>query len=477
MKQFSLFFFFFLILPLSQFAQDVWSLENCILEAQNQSIAVQQAKIAVESAKISLKQDKMSRFPNLNASTSGNLNSGRFIDPTTNQFRTTTSFVNSFNISSGVQLYSGGRVKNSIKKDELDIQAAQLNAQQSSQDIALQVAQSYLNVLLAEEQLTAAKQRLTLSNQNLDRTNKLINAGTLPRNSRLDLEAQIAREQSTIIAAQNAVDLTLLSLKQIMFIDLSKEIQIEKPSDLNIPTSNLDAVSLDDMYTTSYNTQPRIKAGEIEMSSAKMSEKIAGSSKLPTISAFGGISTNYSNRSKQFEAGEIVLSEVPFAGELNGVPTSGFFYNAQPEIVENPYPYFNQFWDNIGQNLGVQISYPIWDNRITKSNVERAQLQTESIRLRNEITKQNLRVEIQNALASAKAAQKTYESAQTTVTSLQASYENTKKRFDVGSANSFEITTAQNNLAIAETEVIRSKYDYLFRLKILDFYQGKEIKL
>ncbi len=468
------------LIPFSLKSQESWSLENCIREAQQKSITVQQSRINIENAKISLAQDKMSRYPNLNSGTNLSLSSGRFIDPTTNSFETASSFINSWNINSGVQLYTGGRVKNTIKKDKLDIKAAELNAQQSEQDIALQVAQAYLSVLLSEEQLTSARQRMELSQAQIKQTDKLIKAGLLPKNNRLDLDAQVAREQQTIIAAQNAVDLSLLSLKQIMFMELSKEIIVEKPGQVDVPNVNLDAISIDEMYQTSYNTQPGISAGQYELNSAEMSEKIAASTKMPTISAFGGINTNYSNRSKIFDQQQVVtITELPVTGELNGVPTTGYINTPSVgfEVTEKNYPYFSQIWDNLSQNIGISISYPLWDNRLTKSNIERARLQTESVRMRNEITQQNLRVEIQNALATAKAAQKTYESALSSVTSLKASYENTKKKFDVGTANSFELTTAKNNLALAETEVIRSKYDFLFRLKILDFYQGKAIKL
>ncbi len=478
MKKLFILVFCLFSFPILQNAQDVWSLENCIKEAQNKSISVLQSQLNIRTAEISLKQDKMSRYPNLSAGGSANINSGRFIDPTSNSFQTTTSFSNSLSLSSGVQLYTGGRVSNSIKKDKLDIQAAELNAQQASQDIALQVSQTYLNVLLAEEQLSAAKQRLEQSNEQLEQTLKLINAGTLPRNNRLDMDAQIAREQQTVIAAQNAVDLSLLSLKQIMFMDLNEEIRVEKPGDVNVPDTNLDAMMSKELYNTSYNAQPKMRAGEIELNSSQISEKIAQATKRPTVTLSAGVSTNYSNRAKLYEQStDPVTNQIPLNGEVGGVAFSGTIDNVSFPILESNYPYFNQISDNLGEFIGLSVSIPIWDNKMTKSNMERAALQTESIRLRNEITKQNLRVEIQNALASAKAAQKTYESAQSTVASLKTAFENTQKRFDLGSANSFELTTAQNNLSIAETEVIRSKYDYIFRLKILDFYQGKEIKL
>ncbi len=478
MKKIILILFCSFLLPTLQNAQEVWSLEQCINEAQSKSINVQQSRLSIQSAEINLEQDKMSRYPNLNASSTLNLSSGRFIDPTSNEFQTTTSFLNSWNLNSNVLLYSGGRVKNSIKKDKMDIEAARLNTAQAEQDIALQVAQSYLNVLLADEQLKSSQQRLEMSNLQLEQTLKLINAGALPKNNRLDLDAQISREQQTVVVAQNAYDIALMTLKQIMFIDLDEDISIEKPEELTVPDVNLDAMILNDLYQTSYNTQPRIKAGAIEMESAQLSEEIAGSTKLPTISAFAGVSTNYSNRAKIFEEDpNPELVEIPFVGVLNGVETTGTTYAASFGYTEKNYPYHNQLWDNLGQNIGLSISYPIWDNKLTKSNIERAKIQTESIRLRNEITQQNLKVEIQNAMANAKASKKSYESALATVSSLEAAYENTQKRYKVGSSNSFELTTAKNNLAMAEVEVIRSKYDYLFRLKILDFYQGKDIKL
>lgn len=466
-----------LLFPSFQYAQQTWSLEKCIKYAQDKSLTLKQAQFAVENNKVTLKQNKMSRYPTVNASTGLGLNSGRTVDFTDNSISTQTSISNNIGINSGVALYQGGRIKNSIKQNEIDIKAAELDVEQTSRDIALQVAQSYLQVLLAEEQLQTVKGQLKQTQDQLAQTNKLIRAGTLPVNNRLDIEAQIARNEQTVIAAQNAVSLGYLTLKQLMFLDVETDIKVFAPG-LTVDESSLKGVKLNSIYSQAINTQPNIRAGELRVKSADVAEDIALSTRKPTISLSAGINTGYSSLGREIASVNTTINTIPLTFESDVIGTvSGDLEIPQSEPVFRNQPYFSQLNNNLGQNVGLNINYPIWDNKQAKLNAERAKLNKENVKIQNELLKQRLRVDIQNAYTNAIAAQKTYEAAERSLVSQKASYENTKKRYDLGSANAFELSTAQNTLALAETELIRSKYDYVFRLKILDFYAGRPIKL
>lgn len=480
MKNIFLLFLSLALFPTIQHAQETWPLEKCIQYAQNKSLTIKQSQLAVSTNKITLEQNKMSRYPTVNGSANLGLNSGRTVDYSTNEISTRTSISNSFGVNSGVALYQGGRIKNSIKQSKIDIEASELDVEQASRDIALQVAQNYLQVLLADEQLQAAKSQLKQTEDQLVQTNKLIRAGTLPANNRLDIEAQIARNEQAVIAAENAVALGYLSLKQVMTLDMDKDIKVFTPS-LDVDESSLASINLKSIYSQAVNTQPNVKAGELRVKSADVAELIAGASKKPTISISGGINSGYSSLDKkQVGTEDPILAAQPFIANipsLSTTPITGEFLSTVAFPILGNRPYFEQLNNNLGQNLGVSLNYPIWDNKVAKNNKERARLNKESIQIQNQLLKQRLRVDIQNAYTNALASKKTYEAAERSLVAQKASYDNTKRRYDLGSANAFELSTARNTRALAETELIRSKYDYIFRLKILDFYSGKPIKL
>ncbi len=463
------------LLPAS--AQETWSLEKCVNYARKNSLLVKQNDISIGNAEISVDNSKMARYPNVNSNFSYGLNFGRTIDPTTNSFATQSTQFTSLGVNSGVIIYNGGRLNNTIKQSNLNLKAAKYDKEQAERDIALNVSQAYLNILLAEEQLTSAKGNLKQTEEQLEQTDKLIAAGTLPRNNRLDFVAQIARNEQTIVAAQNGVDLAYLALKQLMMMDLSKEIKVQKPVNLKVPNYQLENLSMEEIYQASVNRQPNVKAGELRVKSAELTEEIAKSGKLPVISAGVNVNTNYSSLGQSLVGTETSVFSQPFSLDFQGQQVDGTLDFEQSVPIFEESPYLDQWWDNLGFGASVNVSYPIWDRRQTKNNMQSARLQKESVILQNEQVKQQLKSDISNAIANAKAGKKSYEAAQRSVDALTLSLDNIEKRLKAGAATNFEFTTASNNLAIAEIELIRSKYDYIFRLMILDFYQGKDIQL
>ncbi len=476
MKYFKVFILF--LIPCFLVAQDEqWSLQQCIEYAQDNNLAVQQTELNVQNSEITLHQSKMARYPNLNASTSLGLNSGRFFDPVSNAPATQTSQFNSLGLNTGMILYQGGRIKNSIKQSKINLEAAELDVEQSVQDMALQVSQAYLQVLLAKEQLESARANYEQVQKQLDQTLKMINAGMLPANNKLDLEAQQARSEQAVVAAENLLDISLITLKQSMSYDLSKDLNIETP-EVEWEETDLSSISVQEIYQSSLNNQPNIQAGLLREESAEIGVDLAKAGKLPTITLFGGVNTSYSSLAQTIDGFTTQTFSQPFDLEIPGQPTlSGSFNTSSDVPTFKKQPYFDQISNNLGQNVGVSVNIPIWNNHTNKSNIERAQIQKESIRIQNELLRQRLMIDIQNAYANALAAQKTYQAALKSNNSLKTSLENTQKRYNLGSANAFELNTATNNVVLAESELIRAKYDYIFRLKILDFYQGKPIKL
>lgn len=461
-------------------AQDSWSLQRCIEYARTNSLTLKQSGYNIAFAKLADKQNKLARLPNASANSNAGWQFGRTIDPTTNSFNNQTIAFNSMGLNVGATLYAGGRINNTIKQGKIDVQAAEQDAVASFNDIALSIANSYLSILMAEEQLENANRRFQLSQDQLNQTEKLIAAGSLPGNDRLDVLAQIANDEQAIVQSKNAIDLNYLTLKELMQIDPSTDIKIERPQ-FSIPAdANPSGTTFGEVYGKAVNTQPRIIASELRMQSAEVDVKLAQSGYYPTLSLFGGLDSRWSGASKLYEqeAGVQRVSQTFFA-DLGAGPQSLDVEYDVPFTKFNPinYPYFDQLKDNFGQNVGASIRIPIYSNGINDINVQRAQIGILNAQVNSDLAKQQLKNDVQQSIASARAAQLTLEASQKASNATKVAFENAELRFKLGTINNLQLLTARNTYDTAETNLIVAKYDYLFRLKILDFYLGREIKL
>ncbi|MBK8563853.1 MAG: TolC family protein [Saprospiraceae bacterium] len=280
---------------------------------------------------------------------------------------------------------------------------------------------------------------------------------------------------------QNTIDISYLNLKGLMQLDPSTNIKIERAS-FTIPAdANPDAFDFFAVYAQAVNTQPQVAANELRVQSAEVGVDLARAGYFPTLSIFGGLSTNWSDAAKQFNLlnlGTVRESQTFYVDLGQGETELNVEYDA-PNFKEEflDYPYFNQIRDNFGQNIGAAISIPIYSNGQNQINVQRAQVNILNAKLQSDQTKQQLKNDVQQAIASAKNARQTLDASQKSIDATKVAYENAEKRFQLGTINNLQLLTARNNYDIAQTNLTVAKYDYLFRLKILDFYLGKTIKL
>ncbi len=475
---------FLLFLTGNLFAQDTWSLERCIDYAQKNSVTIKQSQLQIETANLGIRQAKASQYPGANFSTNIGSNFGRSINPATNQFETQATGFNSASVNINQTVYDGGRIKKSIQQSKINQEAAQADLEQTVQNISLNVAQAYLNILFSEEQFAAAKKRLEQSKQQLEQIDKFIAAGSRPANDRMDFLAQAARNEQGVVSAQNSIDINYLTLKQLLELDPEVPFKIERPLITPPATNDVEGLSLRAVYNQAYSRQPQIKAGELRLRSAELDADIAKSDLLPSVSLYGNLGTNYSTAADML---------VPKKGEIpsgtaivpNVFPT---YINGVRSKIETEYPdfddsqkvqnnYFRQVKGNFGQGFGVSIQVPIYDRGLTKIAVQRARLGAMNQQLLNQRTQQQLKSDIQTALANAKAAKKQLEAADKTFNAAKGAFENAEKKQKVGTATNFELITARNSMDTAESDLIVAKYDYIFKLKIVDFYQGKKIIL
>ncbi len=460
----------------TSFSQETWSLQRCVEYAKENSLTLKQAQYGIELAALTNKQNRLAKLPSINGTGSGGFQFGRTIDPTTNSFRNQRIGFNNLRINASMPVYNGGQINNSIKQSEFDLKASQADATFAFNNTVLSIANAYLQILMAEEQLGNAQKRKHLSEEQLEQTDKMIRAGTLPENDRLDVLAQIARDEQTIVQSQNLIDLNYLNLKEFMQLDPSTEIKIEIPEIEIGDDSDPDAHSFREVYSTAVVSQPQVLRDEMNLRSAEIGVDIARGALLPTIALFGGVDTRWSSASK------VVTGTVS-----ERVPQSSFYLPGATEPldfeieVQRPifadHPYIDQLDQNLGQNIGLSLNVPIYNNGRNQINVERAKVGILNAKLQSDLTKQQLKVDVQNAIANARAAKRSLDAANKTVKAASAAFENAQKQYELGAINTFQFTTARNNLDIAEIDATVSKYDYLFRVKIVDFYMGKEIRI
>ncbi|MCB9264574.1 MAG: TolC family protein [Lewinellaceae bacterium] len=456
------------------FAQNTWPLEKCIQYAQQNNLSTKQAQYNIQDAQLMEKLNQFSRLPNLSARTSAGYQFGRTIDPTTNSFNNQRIGFNSFSIDAGMTAFGGGQINNSIKQSKKDLEAARLEAQATSNDISLNIASAYLSILLAEEQLQNARKRLELSQEQLGQTDKLIQAGSLPPNDRLDFLAQIALDEQSIVDAQNQVAIGYLNLKQLMEIDPNEDIRIVRPESIEVPSdADPRLYRLEEVYTTALKTQPQIRAADLRLESAQLGEDIARAGMLPTLNLFASLNTNYSSAAQTPIIGPTSNMETVY---INDMPVDIEFRGEGPVDYEQV-SYSDQINENFGQTVGASLSIPIYSNHRNRIQMERARLNALNTEVINRQQRQQLKSDVQRAIADARAARESYAAAGKSVDAAQAAFDNAEKRFQLGAINTLEYTTARNNLDRAQVDLIQAKYQYIFNLKTVDFYLGRPINL
>ncbi len=468
-------FFVFLGLFMAQntFAQEVWSLQRCIGYALEQNLTIKQSQANVKTALLGEGQARAARLPN--ASISSNLGEqfGRTVDPSTNQFSLQNIATNSYNLNAGLPLYAGGQIKHSITQARHNAGAAVADMEQGTNNLALQVASAYLTVLLNQEQLENTQSQVTLSQKQLANTLKLVEAGSLPLADRYNVEAQIARDEQAVITSENNLELAYLSLKQLMQMEPDFDLKVEQPEINPEDVENMTAMKLSSIYETARTTQPSLRAGEFRIKSAQEGISIAKAGYLPSVNLFGGMNAFYSSANKNFVAD---------GGTTTG-PDNTILVNSTPVTINQLFPsgsveninFFKQLETTFGQSVGLSLNVPIYQNGQVRLAVERAKLNVLNAQIQQNQTEQQLKNDIQTALANARNAKKQMEASQKTFVAAQLAYTNMEKRHAIGAVNALDLNTAKNSMDVSANNRTVARYDYLFRLKILEFYLGKPL--
>jgi outer membrane protein len=469
-------------LAVTSFAQDggkIWTLKECVDHALANNLDVQRSTYGVENAEIDHGQAKWAMAPSLNASSSYGFNWGRSINPVTNQF--TTREINSIspNASSSIILFNGLRIQNTIKQTSKSLDASQADLEKAKNDVILSVINLYITVVFNKELLENARFQLSSSQQQLDRTKRQVEAGALPKSNELNLDAQVATNELNVINRENALALSLLQLKQGLQIPASQDFDIEVPA-IEVQDLLLES-SREQIYDMARQSLPEVRSARFRVESSNYALKATKGNLYPRLSLNGSVNSNYSSANDEArfaQQGSIVTTGVP----IGLVNVAGTNYTVTSDVtspnfvqIAEGYGYRDQLQDNIFRSASVNLSIPIFNGFQTRANIRRQTIDRQLAEITLKQTENTLRQNVETAYNDAFAASKTYSSSSKQVQAREEAFRMTKQRFEIGAANFVEYQVAENDLFQAKSDLARAKYDFIFKKRLLDFYQGKPI--
>ncbi len=462
---------FFWFIATEAHTQKVWSLEDCITYAYQNNIQIKQQELNTDIKKYDLLQSKAALLPNLNASASHTYNFGRTIDMYTNDFATSRVQSNNFYISTGVTLFNGFQLLNTVKQQMIEKQVSEYELEKLKNDISLSIATAYLQVLFNYEIRDIRLNQYEISEQQLQRTILLVDAGTLSKSNQLAIEAQLAADNLQYVNAQNQLALSYLTLTQMLDLPSTDDFEIERPL-IDITLLNFPSQTPEYIFNTSLILQPEIKTAELKLKSAYKSLSIARSTISPNLSLRASYGTGYSGASKEIT--DVVLFDyIP----IGYTQSQEIVYGPSFNYITQVKPFKEQLDDNLNQSVGFTMTIPIFNGLQSRTSINKAKILIKNAEYNLQNTKNQLNKSIQQAYADAKSAYNRYLASLKSVEAYEESFKYTEQKFNLGMLNSLEYNDAKIKLSNAKSELLQSKYEYLFRLKILDFYQGKPISI
>jgi outer membrane protein len=431
-------------------AQKVWKLEDCINYAFENNLQIKQQVLNTRYNSNVLLQSKINLAPDLNAGAGYGISWGRALDETTYTF-TQDQRIKSLNtnISSSLTLFSGLQQFNTIKQNEFNLLASLKDLEKLKNDISLAIAAGYLQILFNSELLGVAKNQLEITQMQVNRTSKLVDAGSLARGALLEIEAQAASEELNVINAANQLDISYLTLTQLLDLDSVGDFTIEIPEFGDIADQEI-LLSVSSVFNEANNLLPQIKSAEYQLSSSEKGLGIAKGSRSPSLNLNGSYGTGYSDIRERYN---------PATNEME------------------PYPFADQMKDNLSTTLSLGLRIPIFNGWMASTNISNAKLTVMNSQLVLETTRNNLYKAIQQSYADAIAAKKKYLATQQALVSMEESFMYTEQKFEVGLVNTVDYNAEKNRLTQTQSDLLQAKYDYIFKMKILDFYRGIPLTL
>lgn len=428
-----------LLMPASVLAQQQWSLRQCIDYAVEHNIQVKQQEVSRMQRELDVNTAKNSRLPDLSASASESFSFGRGLTAQNTYSNTNTSST-SFNLSSSVPLFTGYRIPRTLEMQKLNLEAATADLEKAKNDIRMQVAQAYVQILYNLELCEVANRQIEIDSMHVHRLTEMMKNGKASGTEVAQQEASLAQSRLTATQADNDYRLSLLSLTQLLELPSPEGFTISREVNQELWNEVHTLPSPDVIYQEALIIKPEIQAEQSRLASSAKNIDIAKSAKLPSLSLSGGLGTNYYKTS--------------------GLPGDKFF---------------KQLNNNFSQFLGLSLNVPIFNRFETRNNIKNAQLSQYNQQLQLDNVKKNLYKEIQQAYYNAVTSEAKYQSSEQAKRSQEEAFRLMSAKYEYGKANITEFNEAKNNLMKAESDLVRAKYEYLYQNALIDFYRGKDL--
>lgn len=424
--------------------QGPYDLQSCIQIAIENNLTLKRTRLNQDITEATLLQNQGQRIPSFSLGASSGYRWGRSINPVTNLFE--NNRIGNINLfaNTNVTLFGGMRINNSIAQARKDLETGEFSVQATTNQVTLDIINQFINVVFNREQVKIAENQLKSTSEQLERTTKLVNAGSLPLSDQLDLQSQNATNQLEVINAKNSLRQAKLGLAQAMQIPFSEFFDVVEP-EFEITNYDLEINDPARIYEIAIDMMPEIKAAEASVESAEYGVKIAKGAFFPTLGLSGNIFSNYVD---------------------------------QPGFGQSEIPAFGtQIENNLSQSANLQLNIPIFTNFNNRASVQRARAQKALAEVDHMQAKNQLRQDIETAYNQALAAEQSYQASLTRVRSLGETFRVAQQRFDLGAINSVDFQIAQNNLFNAQADLLNAKYTYIFRVKVLEFYLGNPLNI
>jgi len=424
-------------------AQELWTLDKCINYALENNIQIKQSELNTQYQVNNLKGRKNLRLPNFNGQVSQNQNYGRSLTYD-NTYKNVNSAETDFGLGTQVTVYQGNQLGNGVKKVELDLKASLEDLAKAKDDLSLNIASTFLEILFAKELVKVSEDQIEITNQQLKQSQEKVNAGSLASGALLEIEALAATEELNLVDAKNQLQLAKLKLAQMLELAFSEKFDVEIPA-LPEVSAQASVITAQDVYMTALKQRPEIRGAEYRLKSTEYQLKMAQGVLYPTITFYA----NYYN----------------------------LYNNQYTDINKDKINFSDQLKNNQRKGLGLQMNIPIFNRFQSKVQVDNAKIQVLNTQLDLEGTKKVLRQEIETAQTTALTSFNRYKSTEKAVVSMREAFRYSEEKFNVGMVNAVEYNTAKTNMVKASSDLLRAKYEFIFRSKILDFYRGIPITL
>lgn len=427
-----------LLLASYQMQAEEWSLRKCVDYAIEHNISIKQRENVKRQQQLQLSNAKNSRLPNLDGSVSQNFSFGRGLT-SDNTYTNKSTSSTSFSLGTSVPLFTGLRIPNTIKLNQLNLEASTADLEKAKNDISVQVAQAYVQILYSMEIADVARRQVSIDSMQVVRLQAMIDNGKASEAELAQQKATLAQGRLTATQAQNQYEQAVLTLTQLLELPSADKFTVERPKVGDIDSNN-EKYSVEAIYAEALGVKPEVRAEELRLKGSEYNINIARSGWYPQLSLSAGLGTNY-------------------------YKTSGFKGESFSDQMKN----------NFSQYIGLNLSVPIFNRFQTRNSVRSAKIERETQQLQLDNVKKSLYKEIQQACQAANAASAKYASSIEAGKSSNAAFRLMQAKYENGKANITEFNEAKNNLMKAESDLAQAKYEYVFQTTLVDFYRGKAI--